>query len=165
MTPTIFWIPGPWRGRLAIVLRPRGGDWLVDEFQGLRSAGIGVIVSLLEPPEAALMELGDEAAAAGDAGMRFLSLPIPDRGVPSSAAVAIAIAGEIEDQLKRGSNVAIHCRQSVGRAGLMAATILTASGADPSRAIEVVSAARGQAVPETTEQRNWLLQLQTRVSL
>ncbi len=165
MTPTIFWIPGPWRGRLAIVLRPRGGDWLVDEFQGLRGAGIGAIVSLLEPQEAVLMDLSEEAAAAGDAGMRFLSLPILDRSVPNSTAAAIAVAGEIDDELRRGVNVAIHCRQSVGRAGLMAAAVLTASGVEPRRAFEIVSAARGVEVPETVEQRNWLLHLPAGVRL
>jgi hypothetical protein len=34
MTTELFWIPGPWKGKLAIVPRPRGGDWLDDEVGG-----------------------------------------------------------------------------------------------------------------------------------
>ena len=60
MTPDLFWIPGPWRGRLAIASRPRGGDWLEDETNGLRQAGIDVVVSLLESDEVAQLDLLDE---------------------------------------------------------------------------------------------------------
>ena len=48
MSPDLYWIVGPWRGRLAIAARPRGGDWLDDELSGWRQAGIDVVVSLLE---------------------------------------------------------------------------------------------------------------------
>ena len=57
MKPDLFWIPGPWRGRLAVATRPRGGDWLEDEAIGWRRAGIDVIVSLLEEDEAAQLDL------------------------------------------------------------------------------------------------------------
>ena len=36
MNPDLFWITGPWRGRLAIATRPRGGEWLGDEIRGWR---------------------------------------------------------------------------------------------------------------------------------
>jgi hypothetical protein len=56
MPDTIFWIDGPWRGRLAIVTRPRGGDWLEDDMTSWRRAGLDLIVSLLTADESA--ELG-----------------------------------------------------------------------------------------------------------
>ena len=43
MNPDLFWIPGPWRGRLAVATRPRGGDWLEDEVNGWRRAGLDVV--------------------------------------------------------------------------------------------------------------------------
>ena len=46
MKPTLFWIPGHWLGKFAIIARPRGGDWLDQEVQALQSAGIDVLVSL-----------------------------------------------------------------------------------------------------------------------
>jgi hypothetical protein len=52
MKPDINWIPGPWRGRLAIAARPRGGDWLEDELKGWSESGVKVVVSLLETDEA-----------------------------------------------------------------------------------------------------------------
>ena len=51
MQAHVFWVAGPWPGRLGILLRPRGGDWLGDEASAWREAGIDMVVSLLEPEE------------------------------------------------------------------------------------------------------------------
>src|ERR1035438_4799942 len=155
VTPNLFWIPGPWRGRLAIAARPRGGDWLEDEASGWRRPGIDVIVSLLEEDEVTELDLVDEAKAAGANGIRFISFPIPDRGVPASASAAVSLIAAILDTLERGE----HCRQGVGRSGLIAAGVLRSAGVDPARAIEAVSSARGQSVPETPGQRSWVQRL------
>ena len=48
MPTKVFWVDGPWRGRLGILPRPRGGDWLRDETMAWREAGLDVVVSLLE---------------------------------------------------------------------------------------------------------------------
>src|SRR5262245_8964792 len=54
-----------------ILPRPRGGDWLRDETMAWREAGLDVVVSLLEPEEAAQLVLEDEAAAAAASGIAF----------------------------------------------------------------------------------------------
>ena len=71
MNPDLFWIPGPWRGRMAVATRPRGGDWLEDETDGWRRAGLEVVVSLLEEDEAAQLELTNEAAVARSKGIQL----------------------------------------------------------------------------------------------
>jgi len=90
MKADLFWIPGPWRGRLAISARPRGGDWLDDETAAWKCAGIHVGVSLLENEEAAQLNLTEEGPSAERHGITFISLPIPDRGIPTSFEAAIA---------------------------------------------------------------------------
>ena len=159
MSSDLFPIPGPWRGQLSIVPRPRGGDWLEDEAKGWRRAGIDVIVSLLEDDEAAQLDVTAERQAAEASGIRFVSFPIRDRGVPPSMPAAVSLMADIAAALEEGKNVAVHCRQSIGRAGIIAAGVLTTSGTSPERAIEVVSAARGLTVPETDEQRSWVQRL------
>jgi protein-tyrosine phosphatase len=159
MNPDLFPVPGPWRGRLAIVTRPRGGDWLEDEASGWRRAGLDVVVSLLEEGEAAQLDLGSEAQSAASNLIRFISFPIPDRGVPASTGAALALLRDIRDELESGRNVAVHCRQGVGRSGLIAAGVLVTSGISPAKAIEVVGSARGQTVPETQAQLQWIRQL------
>jgi protein-tyrosine phosphatase len=165
MNPDLFWIPGPWRGRLAVVARPRGGDWLEDEVTGWRRADLDIVISLLEKDEAAQLELVREREAAEANGVRFVSFPIQDRGVPASTLDAISLIGRITDALENGENVAVHCRQGIGRSGLIAAGVLITSGIAPERAIEIVSLARGQTIPETLDQRQWLQALPAQQSL
>ena len=159
MNPDLFWIPGPWRGKLAVAARPRGGDWLEDEASGWRQAGLDVVVSLLEKEEAAQLELADEGPTAESQKVHFMSFPITDRGVPASTPTALSLLRNIAEALEEGKNVAVHCRQGVGRSGLIAAGVLMTSGIGVEKAIEIVSAARGQTVPETPEQLQRIHQL------
>ena len=156
MNPDLFWIPGPWRGNLAIVTRPRGGDWLEGEVSGWRQSGLDVVVSLLEKDEATDLGLDREGDVAESNRVQFISFPIPDRGVPASTANALTFLGTIERALEDGRTVALHCRQGVGRSGLIAAGLLVRSGMGVGKAIKVVSAARGQTVPETDLQLEWI---------
>jgi protein-tyrosine phosphatase len=152
----LFWIDGPWRGRLAISARPRGGDWLVDEVNDWRRAEIDTVVSLLTAEECQDLELIAEAKLCSAAGMEFISFPIEDRKVPDSSLSVARLLAQLGAQLMDGKNVVIHCRQGIGRAGLIAASILIAHNVEAQRAIAVVSGARGVPVPETDEQRAWV---------
>ena len=163
MNADLFWIPGPWRGGLAIAPRPRGGDWLGDEAGAWRSAGVNVVVSLLEEDEAAELDLDHERQAAENQAISFISFPIPDRGVPESTEAAISAIEAIAAQLEARKNVAMHCRQGIGRSGLVASGVLVNSGIKADEAMRIVSSARGISVPETPEQRRWIEKLPSRV--
>lgn len=156
MTPDIFWIRGQWPGRLAVSARPRGGDWLGDELREWRNAGIDVLVSLLTAEEEHDLDLNDERGMAKQHGLRFVSLPILDRSVPASVQDVVALVEDLRHALEAGQNVAIHCRQGLGRSPLIAAATLVSAGVDPKAAFEAVGAARGVSVPETREQQYWL---------
>ena len=157
MTSTnLYWIPGPWLGKLAIAARPRGADWLGDEMRGWRENGVDSVLSLLTADEVSDLDLGAEPQAADLAGLKFRSLPIPDRQVPSSPSQVAPLLDGLHRELSNGANVVIHCRGGVGRSGLMAACLLVLSGKTPETAVEIVSRARGIPVPETREQRHWI---------
>jgi predicted protein tyrosine phosphatase len=156
MQAKVYWVPGPWRGRLGIVPRPRGGDWLGGETVAWRDAGIDFVVSLLEPEEETQLILQGEAAAAATSGIDFRPFPIPDRGVPSSRESVAELACEIVDVLDMGRNVAVHCRQGIGRSAMIVGSVLVASGADATTALDAIGQSRGLTVPETPEQRQWL---------
>jgi protein-tyrosine phosphatase len=142
-----------------VATRPRGGDWLEDEATGWRRAGLDLVVSLLEEEEAAQLELVQEGDVAKSKGIQYISFPIPDRGVPASMQAALSLLRKIADALEQGKNVAIHCRQGIGRSGAIAAGVLVTSGIGVEKAIETVSTARGQTVPETPRQVQWLHRL------
>jgi predicted protein tyrosine phosphatase len=156
MHTDLFPIPTPYPGRLAFAPRPRGGDWLADEMAGWRAAGAEMVVSLLTPGEEAEFGLEGEADAAGANGLRFVRFPVPDRDVPASRDGFRELVSEVAGELAAGRGVVVHCRQGIGRAGLVAVGVLIAAGLDPDAAVNRVSAARGRPVPETPAQRRWL---------
>ena len=165
MNNEIFWIDGPWLGKLAIVTRPRGDDWLLDEMQRLRKAGFDIILSLLEHSENRELGLTGERASAEGRGMQFFSFPIADRSIPASRWEAMEIVEQVGNALRDGKNVAIHCRQGIGRSSMMAAALLVTQG-DPFRkvttsaAFERIQRARGVSVPDTDAQSKWVAQLE-----
>jgi protein-tyrosine phosphatase len=156
MMTTAYWIPGPWRGRLAILPRPRGGEWLADEVAAWLAAGIDVVVSALEDSEIEELELGEEHAACRAEGIEFVRFPIPDRGIPAALRPAAELIRQLEARLGEGKNVALHCRQGVGRSAILAASLLVTAGVDAAGALERVRNARGCPVPDTPEQRAWV---------
>ncbi len=121
-----------------------------------RESGIDVVISLLEPEEEAQLVLEGEAAAAAASGIDFRPFPIPDRGVPASRESVAELANEIVDALDIGKNVAVHCRQGIGRSGVIVSGVLVAAGKDLSSALKAIKESRGLEVPETEEQRQWL---------
>ena len=151
----LYWIDGPWLGRLAIMPRPRGGDWLEDEIRSWRRSGVDMVVSLLTREEQTELSLDDEGELCRTNGIEFVSFPIVDRGIPSSIEAFSDQVTKLAEQLASGKNVAVHCRQGIGRAALVAICLLALSGVEPAAAIEWVGAARGCSVPETPEQRRW----------
>jgi protein-tyrosine phosphatase len=157
MQARVFWVAGPWPGRLGILPRPRGGDWLGDETAAWREAGIDIVVSLLEPEEEAQLVLEGEAAAAAASGIDFRPFPIPDRGVPASRESVAELTDGIVDALDAGKNVAVHCRQGIGRSGMIVGGVLVAAGTELPEALKTIEESRGLEVPETEEQRRWLL--------
>lgn len=158
-TPEVYWVPGPWRGRLGIVPRPRGGDWLADEVRSWRAAGLDVVTSLLTAGELAELELQKEAALSRAEGLEFHSFPIPDLGVPQSRMDFARLVSELERRLKSGKNIAVHCRQGIGRSSLVAASLLVSAGETPIGAFRRIEEARGRPVPETKEQLEWVSQM------
>ena len=156
MYTELHWMEGRWPGKLAISARPRGGDWLDDELTSWRRSGVDEVVSLLTPDEVESLELQNEAAYSGDAGMQFRSFPIVDRWVPASKRDALRFIEDLDVDLTAGKNISIHCRQGIGRAGLIAASLLVARGLQPADAFARISLARGASVPETAEQRAWV---------
>jgi protein-tyrosine phosphatase len=153
---TIFKVPIDIPGILAITPRPRGGDWLDDDIAALAAQGVGVLVSLLETGEQFELGLVNEAAACGVYGVAFVALPVPDLGAPIDSNQFVQTVQRLAALLRAGKYVAVHCRQSVGRSGLLAVSIAVATGITLEEAIEGVSVARGVRVPETAVQTDWL---------
>jgi protein-tyrosine phosphatase len=153
----IFWIQGDPRTALAIVMRPAGDDWLEQEVRELRRGGVDTLVSMLEPWEAAELGLAREGPLAEQAGLQFLSYPIPDRHTPERTGEFRRFAEELARRLRAGERIGIHCRGSIGRCTLAAASALVHLGWSAKDALLAIAVARRFPVPDTDEQRAWIL--------
>ena len=156
MSTKLHWIDGPWPGKLATATRPLGGEWLEDEMRDWKYTSINTVLSLLTADEEQDLDLARESREAKREELGFLSLPIPDRQLPHSPSQVAPVLDELDAELASGKNAVIHCRQGVGRSGMMAACLLVRRGKDPGTAVIAMARARGTAVPETSEQRSWI---------
>jgi protein-tyrosine phosphatase len=152
MRPTLYTVARRGTGRLSTMAKPRGGDWLDDEFAALAREGVAAVVCLLTAAERREVGLDREPEAAAAAGVDLLALPVPDRGVPDRAAFA-AVVADVAARLAAGQHVVAHCRYGIGRASLLAAGVLVREGVAADDAWSLVEAARGCPVPDTAEQR------------
>jgi protein-tyrosine phosphatase len=153
----VRWIEAGSPAALAIVIRPRGDDELLEDLLRIKLSGVQTLVSLLEYDEAAWLGLAEEGPLAEEAGMRFLSHPICDMHVPLDAAAFRRFAGGLADRIAAGEHIGVHCRGSIGRATITAACTLIHLGLKPVEALAAIEKARGCPVPETEEQLSWIL--------
>jgi protein-tyrosine phosphatase len=155
MKPTIYWIDKPGAGRIAVLARPRGDDWLESEIQAWREEGIDVVVSLLTEPEDRLLGLTLEAELCRSNGLEFINFPIEDCNVPLSSPATHELVKKLDALLSSGKSIGFHCRGGLGRSPLIASCVLMFSGKTADESFQLVSAARGLQVPETPGQAVW----------
>lgn len=133
-------------------------DRLAAAIEDYVDLGIDTVVSLL--PETEMAELGvkDEPQLCATHGLRFVTLPIVDFGLPEKAAF-IVLVQKIRVLVHAGQSVAVHCRAGIGRSGMTTVGSLIALGWDTTDAFAQVSKARGVAVPDTVEQAAFIAEL------
>lgn len=144
-------------GFLAIMARPDMEAQAPASIANIARLGIQQVVSLLEPAEARSLGLEAERLEVKANAMGFTSFPIPDMGLPASAEEFAILTRRIFNQVNRGINTLVHCRAGIGRSGLFSAGVLLHTGMNPEEAFAYVSRMRGIRVPETPEQRQWLI--------
>jgi len=112
----------------------------------------GMVLSLLPDDEAEFLGVANEAEVAAQCGLDFRSFPIEDRSAPKVPGEIVPLLEELLARLRAGEHVAVHCRAGIGRTGLVASGLLVWLGRTADEACAIVSAARGEAVPEVEVQ-------------
>jgi protein-tyrosine phosphatase len=106
-------------------------------------------LSLLTVEEEQELDVGNEATQAKAHGVEFLSFPIADRQVPSSEDNLTRLLEQVDRKLSSGKSVLMHCREGIGRVGLVAACLLLTKGLNAEMALNRLAVARGVPLPET----------------
>lgn len=158
MKATIYSIEMAAPDRIAIVARPRGDDWLCDELTALSGEGVDVLVSMLTEEESRELGLESESEICEAAAIRFINIPIPDRSVPPDSERFLQAVEILAQLVREGKFVAVHCRAGIGRSSVLAVAILARLGWETNDAFDAVESARGCSIPDTPEQRQWVIQ-------
>ena len=155
MLPTIYKVKNIESGTLSVMAKPVSGEWIEDEFIGLKHLGVSKVVSLLEFSEQIEVGLSAEKELCEQHNIEYENFPIPDRGLPNTGA-ANKFVSKLAKEISEGKHIVIHCRAGIGRTGIIAGGVLVKLGIAPKEALALISKARGVQVPDTEEQEMWL---------
>jgi ADP-ribosyl-[dinitrogen reductase] hydrolase len=154
-------------GRVGITFCPgkfdpeaMSGAWdreLAADLDAIRAWGAATIVTLLEPRELTLLRVEHFGEEVLRRNMLWFHLPIVDVSIPNAQFnEKWDTAGEeLRSILRSGSDVLVHCRGGLGRAGMIAARLLIELGMEPATAIGRVRAVRPGAI-QTDEQERFV---------
>lgn len=139
------------------------GAWARDlrtDVQAIAAWGASTVVTLVEAHELVDLNVGALGAAVGAAQMEWRHLPIRDVSIPDAAFEAAwrRVGPHLRDQLRAGSNILVHCKGGLGRAGMIAARLFVDIGWSPNAALAAVREVRPGAV-ETSAQERYVLGL------
>ena len=155
MTCTIFSVASNGDTKIGVMARPSGGGLLHDDIRSIRDQGFSVVVSLLTDAEQRELKLDEEAMLCKKLEVTFHRLPITDLRVPALDEETIEFLAKLRKLHGAGKSIAVHCRAGIGRSPMIAACLMVSPKCTIHSAFHQLSAARGFAVPETPEQREW----------
>lgn len=154
---------GPTLGRIGITFCPGKhdtmaitGTWerdLATDLDAIATWGAKLVLTLVEPFELQALKVPTLGRDIQHRGMDWRHLPIADFSVPDAHFEEQwqTQGRDIRALLRGGSDVLVHCKGGLGRAGMIAARLLVELGMPPDDAIRTVRTARRGAI-ETSAQ-------------
>jgi hypothetical protein len=82
---------------------------------------------MLTGEEAEELGLNDESGECARAGISFVNVAIPDRSVPPDTNAFLCSVDQLATHVREGRHLAVHCRASIGRSSVLAASIMVAT--------------------------------------
>lgn len=155
MKTRIFWITE----NLAIMPKPNSHDLLEEDIINFANQKANVLVSLLTREENFDLGLQNEKQICENYSIDFISFPIIDRSVPTEKqTIQIReLAKNLTEKIKQNEKIIVHCRGGIGRAGMLCSAILIEKGISNQEVIEKISKARRVNIPDTEEQKEWIM--------
>jgi protein-tyrosine phosphatase len=144
--------------RVGLTLLPGRRDLgreLESDLASLKAQQVGAVICLLANDEFAHYGVSELMGAYAQAGLFTLHQPIVDGRVPTEGELAGAL-DFVDQHLRQGRNVLIHCVGGLGRAGTLAACWLKRRGHQTATAIAQIRATRSPRAIETALQEDFI---------
>lgn len=132
---------------------------LDQDIAAIKSWGATAVVTLIEDYDLDVLSVSELPLKVQAMGLEWHHLPIMNRDAPSPTFEAKwAVSGQrLRERLRNGERIVLHCKNGLGRAGMIAARLLVELGESPDTAICRVRAARPGAI-ETSLQEQHIFQ-------
>jgi len=135
-----------------------GAPWARDlslDLDAIQSWGASAVVTLVEEHELVTLGVPDLGERVRERGIDWLHLPIVDLRAPDKGFEATwpSVVMMLRQRVTGGGRVLVHCRGGLGRAGTVAACLLTEFGIAPEDAIQRVRSARPHAIETPAQER------------
>ncbi len=88
-------------------------------------------------------------------GARVLHYPIVDMRAPTDMKVFSRVIDLIDDELRAGESVMVHCKGGLGRTGVVVASVLVRQGVTPAAAVALTRKHRVGSI-QTADQEEWV---------
>jgi protein-tyrosine phosphatase len=115
-------------------------DGIENDLQCICNWGATVIVNLLEAREIVTLGVAALPGRILSRNMTFLHLPMANNVLPDDVFEKkwLLARSRLLHGLQKGERILIHCKEGIGRSGIVAARLLIESGIDADRAIKTV---------------------------
>lgn len=143
--------------KLCISMTPgkKNNKWnrdIEDDIKHIYSEKIDVIVCLLEWSEMKTMNIIDYPKKVKNTGITFYHLPVKDLDCPHDNDLKL-IVETILKYLLSGKNVLVHCKEGLGRSGVIVACCLCNFGFSGDESINMVRKQRKGAIQNTCQEK------------
>lgn len=139
------------------------GGWDRDlgmDLDAIDAFGTSALVTLIEQHEIEDLDVTGIGDATLTRNIDWLHMPVKDVSIPGQdfeAAWQLHGPG-LRSRLRAGFNIVVHCKGGLGRAGMIAASLLVELGTNPNDAMKQVRHVRPGAI-ETSEQESYVRSL------
>jgi protein-tyrosine phosphatase len=125
------------------------------DLEAISAWGADAVVTLFEMSELEALGIPFLSSLLLKRGLEWHHLPIPEVGVPDSTfeGAWLSRGQRLREILTNGGRILVHCRDSLGRTGTIAAKLLVEFGFKPSDAIALVRMAHPCAMVTPTQER------------
>ena len=145
-------------GSIGLTILPGRKDYsrsIEEDLKQLKEFGVDTIIPLITDDEFYHFGVSDLIEKYEELKFNVHRLPIMDQLVCSEKEMN-EMAHFLDDEIKAGKKVMIHCVGGLGRSGMVAASYLKFKGLNANKAIEVVRKARGPRAVESKVQEEFV---------
>jgi protein-tyrosine phosphatase len=128
---------------------------LLRDLTAIRNWGAVAVVTLLDSLELRILGAVDLPNTAEWLNLLWFHLPMDNKGIPGSNFETLwdSVGPQLCQMLREGKRIVVHCKEGIGRSGIIAARLLIELGTPHDQAIKAVQKAKPESLRLYSQER------------